>query len=68
MLQESISVDIFVLTEEVIEGVYVGNCFAKSSAMNKDAPMVSGQSPQTKSQASAPVIILDLEPPFQLGS
>jgi signal transduction histidine kinase len=61
MLQESISVDLRVLTEEVIEGVYVGNCFAKSSSMNKDALMVSGHSPQTKSQTSAPMIILDLE-------
>jgi signal transduction histidine kinase len=62
ILQESISVDLRVLTEEVIEGVYVGNCFSKSSPMNKDVLMVSGHSPQTKSQASAPMIILDLEP------
>jgi signal transduction histidine kinase len=62
LLQESIPVDLRLLTEEVIEGVYVGNCFAKSSPMNKDILLVSGQSPPTKSQASAPMIILDLEP------
>jgi signal transduction histidine kinase len=60
ILQESIPIDLRMLTEEVIEGVYLGSCFAKGSPINKNVLMVS--SPQKESHTSAPMIILHLEP------